>query len=56
MKKNQIAILWLVGISVVYLACQQATEAQELFSNQCATCHYGNGTTSAPSVVHLSAM
>ena len=30
--------------------------AQELFSNQCASCHYGKGAATAPSVTHLSAM
>jgi len=34
----------------------QTIDAKALFSNQCATCHYGKGAGTAPSLTHMNGM
>ncbi len=67
MKRNSLITLALIGIIAFFISCNESTvktngvtveniDAQSLFTKQCAICHSGNGSFTAPSATHLNAM
>ena len=66
--KIRISLLYVLCLSLFFISCKDAVitqsdtasiapeQAQTLFSNQCAQCHYGKGAATAPSVTHMRSM